>query len=88
METYKGSLLIKMNELQRKLDFNRKSLYFLVTQNCHDHVFLDPREDNGKLVDGECKKLVLNLLNWPQRLNNFMDVMDERHADQRQVIEK
>ena len=47
-----------MGTIQRKLAFNRKCVFFLLTQNVHEKVFLDPKEENGKVVEGECKKLV------------------------------
>jgi len=36
MENYKSRLLMDMATLQRKLTFNRKCVYFLLTHNCHD----------------------------------------------------
>lgn len=42
---------------------------------------MEPREEAGSIVEGECKKLVNDLLEWPNKLNNFMDECDERHAD-------
>jgi len=88
MENYKARLLMDMATLQRKLTFNRKCVYFLLTHNCHDQVFMEPKKDAGTIVEGECKKLVNELLGWPNRLNNFMDICDERHGDQRLLIEK
>jgi hypothetical protein len=44
-------------------------------------VFVDPKDENGKIIEGECKKLVIELHYWPKRLNDFMDECDERHAD-------
>lgn len=51
--------------MQRRLDFNKKSVYFLLTQNCHSEVFLEPKEEQGQLVEGICNKYVQDLLAWP-----------------------
>ena len=36
MDSYKNRLLMDMATMQRKLGFNRKCVYFLLTQNCHE----------------------------------------------------
>lgn len=39
MDQFKNRLLQDMAQIQRRLDFNKKSVFFLLTQNCHEEVF-------------------------------------------------
>lgn len=76
-----------MADMQKKIDFNHKCVFFLITQNFHDKVFQDPRMEAGE-AKGECMRAVTELLNWPAKLNNYMDECDDRHDKKRTEIVK
>jgi hypothetical protein len=52
---------------------NRKSIFFLLK---HDKVFED-----------ETTQIIKDLYNWPSKLNNHMDICDDRHRNERNDIE-
>lgn len=52
---------------------NRKSVFFLL--------------HNDKMFEDETWNLVKELHEWPARLNNHMDECDDRHRNERNVIE-
>ena len=52
---------------------NRKSVFFLL--------------HNDKMFEDETWSLIKELHDWPLRLNNHMDECDDRHRNERNVIE-
>lgn len=48
---------------------------------------MEQAQESGGL-DGECVKYVDEMLAWPNRLNEHCDKADERHVQERAVVEK
>lgn len=64
----------------------RKCLYFLVCQSDYEEILMiAPPESGG--IDGECVRFVDEMLAWPKRLNDHCDKCDERHLQERTVVE-
>ena len=52
---------------------NRKSIFFLL--------------HNDKMFEDDCWNLIKELHEWPSRLNQHMDICDDRHRNERNNIE-
>lgn len=87
MDTYKNNLQLDMSLLQRNLATTRKCLFFLICQTDYNEILMEQAQESGGL-DGECIKYVDEMLAWPARLNEHCDKADERHIQERAVVEK
>lgn len=86
METYKNNLQLDMSLLQRNLAETRKCLFFLICQADYNEILMEQAQESGGM-DGECIKYVDEMLAWPTRLNEHCDKADERHIQERAVVE-
>ena len=69
MEQYKNDLLLKMGRLQREMKSNRESVFFLC------------RADGA--LKHETQKLIIDLHDWPKKLDVKMASCEEKHEAQR-----
>ena len=80
MDTYKNNLLLEMAELQKKLMQNRKCFFFLVKN--------DPPLEEIFTEEGTTWHLIYKLHHWPARINDELELSDEKHRIQRENIEQ
>ena len=86
METYKNNLQLDMQVLQRNLASTRQCLFFLICQSDYEEILaVAPGEAGG--AEGDCVRYVDEMLAWPSRLNEHCERADERHLQERTVVE-
>jgi hypothetical protein len=73
MDTYKNNLLLEMVDLQKKLMQNRKCFFFLVKN--------DPPLEEIFTEEGTTWHLIYKLHHWPARINDELELADNRHRE-------
>lgn len=69
-----------MSQLQRNMSATRKCLFFLICQSEYKEILTDGEGSEAVSSDGYCLTFVDEMLAWPNKLNNEMEVADEVHA--------
>ena len=73
MEKFKNNLLLEMGRLRGEMQANMESVLFLVKQD--------------RCLTEETRDLVAALHGWPAQLDAHMQKCDERHDNERMVLE-
>lgn len=48
----------------------------------------EPKEEGGRIIQGECLYAIKETLYWPGKLQSFIASSDERHQQQRTICEQ
>ena len=74
MDRFKNQLLLDMAFLQGDMKSNRMSIFFLMKAD--------------RVLKPETQELVLLLHRWPSKLDQHLEMCDERHNEERAKLER
>lgn len=80
-------MIIEMSDLQQKIDRQKKCVHFLFSYNDQPDICVEPVEENGIIIEGECLHAIKETLKWPTKLQTLISNADDRHTAQRTACE-